>query len=112
VTSDLDDRVSNQPPPLALDVLRTLRSNRAALEQIGVRHVSLFGSVARGEEGPDSDVDLLIETDPDVVDNLFALSCVHRTLQDLVPREIDVALLENIQPDVFEAFQRDNIRAF
>ena len=112
MTSDLNDRVSNSSNPLALEVLRTLRSNRSALQLVGVRHVSLFGSVARGEEGPESDVDLLIETDPDVVDNLFALSRVHRMLQNLVPRPIDVARRGQIRPDIFEAIERDNIRAF
>ena len=32
----------------------------------GVRHAALFGSCARGEESPDSDVDIMIEVDPTV----------------------------------------------
>lgn len=38
------------------DVIKTLRANRARLEAIGVRHLSLFGSVARGEAGNDVDL--------------------------------------------------------
>lgn len=46
--------------------------------------LTLFGSVARCEEGPDSDVDILVDLDPEIVDDLFSYSRVQRTLQDLV----------------------------
>ena len=38
-----------------------LREHRADLERLGVKSLALFGSAARGESEPDSDVDLLIE---------------------------------------------------
>ena len=44
-----------------LDVLETLRGTRSGLSADGVRSLLLFGSAARGEAGPDSDVDLLVE---------------------------------------------------
>lgn len=39
-------------------VLNRLRERRAELEARGVRHAALFGSLARGEAGPDSDTPL------------------------------------------------------
>jgi hypothetical protein len=42
-----------------------LRQIEAALRQRGVAHAALFGSRARGEQGPDSDTDIMIEIDPD-----------------------------------------------
>lgn len=45
------------------DAIRILRDHRADLDGMGVRSLSLFGSVARGEAGPQSDVDVLVEFD-------------------------------------------------
>ena len=46
-------------------LLEELRANRNAIVELanryGARHLRVFGSVARGEEGPDSDVDFLVE---------------------------------------------------
>ena len=43
--------------------MRILREHRAELDAMGVRSLSIFGSVARDEAGPESDVDLLVEFD-------------------------------------------------
>ena len=45
------------------DAIRILRDHSADLDGMGVRSLSLFGSVARGEAGPQSDVDVLVEFD-------------------------------------------------
>jgi predicted nucleotidyltransferase len=42
-------------------VISRIRRHRAELEKLGVKSLSLFGSVARGEERPNSDVDILVE---------------------------------------------------
>ena len=44
----------------------------------------LFGSFARGEERPDSDVDILVMLDQDAHVGLFKLSGMHLELQDLL----------------------------
>lgn len=47
---------------MLLDALRTHRDAILALgDQYGARHIRVFGSVARGEERPDSDVDFLVD---------------------------------------------------
>ena len=46
-------------------IIARLRENEAALRARGVTHAALFGSRARGDEGPDSDTDIMIEIDPD-----------------------------------------------
>jgi hypothetical protein len=47
------------------EIIARLRENEAALRQRGVAHAALFGSRARGEQGTDSDTDIMIEIDPD-----------------------------------------------
>ena len=42
------------------DVLAKLRENESALRARGVKHAALFGSCARGDNRPDSDIDIMI----------------------------------------------------
>ena len=53
------------------EAIAVLVANRDALRARGVRHAALFGSVARGEAHPDSDLDILIELDPDAKIGIF-----------------------------------------
>jgi uncharacterized protein len=55
-------------------VIATLRSHEAELRAAGIRHLSLFGSLARGDTDDASDVDLVAELDPAVRIGLFALT--------------------------------------
>ncbi len=76
------------------DVLEKLRAERDTLRaRYGVESLALFGSVARDEAGPDSDVDVLVEFDRPIT--LFDLVAVQQYLErclgvrrvDLVPRD-------------------------
>ena len=49
----------------SLDALETLRRSEQALRDRGVVHAALFGSVARGDDRAGSDIDIMIEIDPD-----------------------------------------------
>jgi predicted nucleotidyltransferase len=46
------------------DALEVLRRSEALLRARGVTHAALFGSVARGDNRADSDIDIMIEIDP------------------------------------------------
>ncbi|WP_327569578.1 nucleotidyltransferase family protein [Bradyrhizobium sp.] len=111
VMSDLAQR-SNSRPVLAR-VLQLLRQNRIDLEKAGIRHAEIFGSVARGEDTPDSDVDILVDLDPKLVDDLFAYSRVQRRLQDLVGRPVDIARKGRPRsPGMDAEIDRDAVRAY
>lgn len=75
--------------------------NRLA-ELYGVRNLRLFGSVARGEDQPDSDIDILVEMDADR--SLLDRIAFMQALEDLLGRKIDVvnkhALHESIRDQV------------
>jgi uncharacterized protein len=75
---------------LADQVIVTLRAHEAELRKAGIRRLSLFGSVARGDAEADSDVDLAAELDPDARIGLFALGALERRLADLVGRKVDL----------------------
>jgi predicted nucleotidyltransferase len=48
------------------EILDRLRENEAALRAQGVAHAALFGSVARREARPDSDIDIMVEIAPEI----------------------------------------------
>jgi predicted nucleotidyltransferase len=45
-------------------LIGSLKAAEPELRKRGIRHAALFGSVARGEERPDSDIDILVEFEP------------------------------------------------
>lgn len=70
-----------------------LREKREEILRIAARHgasnVRVFGSVARGEAGPDSDIDFLVELEPDR--SLLDHSALLVDLEDLLGRKVDIA---------------------
>lgn len=94
--------------PMAMD-LRQLRRSRAAIlaaaQKRGARSVRVFGSVARGEESEESDVDFLVTFEPDR--SLFDQVHLIGDLERLLGRHVDVVaeggLLERDQHILAEA---------
>src|ERR1700722_16327229 len=77
-------------------VIATLRAHEAELRAAGIRALSLFGSVARGEAGRGSYIDLAAEFDPAARMDLIRLVGLERELAVLLGREVQIvqALLE------------------
>ena len=67
------------------DVIAVLRLNADTLRARGVKHAALFGSVARGDDGPDSDIDILVELDPTAKVDLFAYVELRTFMAELFP---------------------------
>lgn len=67
-----------------------IRSNRSELERLGVTGLSISGSVARGESKSGSDVDVIIDFDPTIVQSIFDLSRIHDVLESELERPVDV----------------------
>ncbi len=74
---------------------------QAATESIGASNVRIFGSVARGEDTPDSDIDLLVDF-PARHLGLFALLRLAGDLEKILGRPVDVAAVEVLAPPVRE----------
>jgi predicted nucleotidyltransferase/DNA-binding transcriptional regulator YiaG len=91
-----------ESPGLMASLLREHRADiRAAAEAAGARNVRVFGSVARGEETPESDVDLLVDF-PAGERGLFPLLRLAREIEELVGRPVDVAAVEVMAEPVRE----------
>ncbi len=74
---------------------------RAAAEAVGATNIRVFGSVARGEDTPDSDIDLLVDS-PAHERGLFPLLRLAGEIESLIGRPVDVAAVEVMAPPVRE----------
>jgi predicted nucleotidyltransferase len=94
------------------EAVAILIHHRDDLQARGVRHAALFGSVARGEARSDSDVDIMIELDPNVELDIFAYVGVTRYIAQLFTSPVDVVAREALKPHVRPWAERDAIHAF
>jgi predicted nucleotidyltransferase len=94
------------------EALAILVHHRDALQARGVRHAALFGSVARGETRPDSDLDILIELDPDAELDVFAYAGLRRYISDLFTGPVDVVDRDGLKSHLRPPTECDAIYAF
>jgi len=85
--------------PRAEEVLATLARETSALKRFGVRRLSLFGSTARGEARPESDLDFLVDFDRKTFRNYMGLADF---LEGLFGHKVDLVIRETIKPLVRE----------
>src|SRR5882724_10799624 len=93
-------------------ILRALQAGGPRLRRLGVRHLSLFGSTARGTARPDSDVDLMVELDPRRKLDLLDYAGIVGEIQKLLPQRVDVARRDKLKPHVAPAALRDEVHVF
>ena len=112
--SAMDAEITTLDPTLdeREHVLRILREEAPGLRARGIAQLSLFGSMARGEAGPGSDVDLLIDLAPDASFGLFDLIDVQERLGERFGRSVNVAFCSTLRPWLRERIEGDRIRIF
>jgi len=78
------------------DFFKKIEAHRDELARAGVRRLGVYGSVARGEARPDSDVDILVEFDrtPD----LFEFTALRDRLVEILGRPVDLATPLGLKP--------------
>ena len=79
------------------DILNVLEQNRSRLRALGVKSIGLFGSFVRGEQRPDSDIDLLVKLEPGqkTFDNFIELSFF---LEEVLQRKVELVTVESLSP--------------
>ena len=88
------------------DVLRVLRAHEAELRAMGIERLDLFGSFARDEVGPDSDVDLLADLD-EQAKHSWARLVGHDDIEGWVGRAVDLLTNGIANPYVRRTVNRD-----
>lgn len=91
------------------DVLADKRDEILRLaERRGGSNVRVFGSVARGEAGPFSDIDFLVDFPPDT--SIFTVIGLWRELSELLDRDVDLLTDGALDDDLREFVLRDAVR--
>jgi len=93
-------------------VIAKLRNMRLSLKRAGIEHLSLFGSKARGDDSPKSDVDLMAEFDTEKKFSLLDLVALENRLADILNMPVDLAAAKSLRDGVRERATREAVLAF
>jgi len=93
-------------------VLAILRDHEAPLRRQGVLRAALFGSTARNEALPGSDLDIMVEIDPAARVDLYGYAGITRYIAELFPVPVDVAERDMLLEAVRRTAENDAVYAF
>lgn len=97
-------------------ILDQLRQHQAELQSAGVETLSLFGSVARGDDGPDSDVDVAVTLADDITFSGFgyfgALATLKERIEAITGKTVDIVSEPVRKESLRHSIERDRAVAF
>ena len=101
---------------MATGTLDTIRLRLAATEpelrRRGVRHLVVFGSVARGNDRSDSDIDLAVEIEEGRPFSVIRMEDTRLLLEDVLHRPVDLGEIDSFRPQVRARFERERVIIF
>jgi predicted nucleotidyltransferase len=90
------------------EILALIEQNQTALRKLGVRRLGLFGSYARGEATPESDLDFVVELSDKSFDAYMDLK---NFLEELFRSRVDLVTVGSIKPRLLPIIQREAVYA-
>jgi predicted nucleotidyltransferase len=94
------------------DALATLRRHERELRARGVAHAAVFGSVARGDAHFGSDLDIMIDVEPETPLTVYGYVGLKEYIAGLFDGPVDVVTRDALKPYVRPAATADAIYAF
>lgn len=91
------------------NILHCLNQDQNVLKEYGVQSLSLFGSVAKGEEKEASDVDILVRFDQPL--GLFAFMELKDHLEELLHAHVDLVTEAALHPHLRSRILKESIHA-
>ena len=93
-------------------VLEVLRAHEHELRSKGVARLAVFGSVARGQPMPESDIDVMIDLDSGNIPSLFVYLGIARDLENWLGRSVDLAVRTRLKRWIRPAAEAEAVYAF
>lgn len=94
-------------------VIRQIRSRREELAELGITHVAIYGSIARGDGVATSDIDVVIEHANNSSFSLIDLSIAADILEQACKRRVDLLTKRTLERTAFSATAfRESVSAF
>jgi uncharacterized protein len=93
-------------------VIAVLREHEVELRAAGVVRLSLFGSTARGEQHPDSDIDLLAAFDGTRRISLLDVAGIEQQIARILGRPVELVEEGTLKPRVRKNVEAEALRAF
>jgi predicted nucleotidyltransferase len=94
------------------DIIAKLKEARPTLEAEGVAHLAIFGSRVRGDYRPDSDLDLLLDLDPDRRLSLLDIIGIEHLVTDKIGIRAQATVREGVSPRFAERIADDVVEVF
>src|SRR5512143_975422 len=91
------------------EAIQILRKHAGEIRARGVTHLALFGSIARGDAGPESDIDVVVDIEPGRKFSLIDQAGLRLLLCDLFGRETDVVVRKDLQPKFCDRIAGDEV---
>jgi len=91
------------------EIISLLKAHRTELDEFGVDSLYVFGSVARGEAGPRSDVDMLVDFNRPI--GLIRFVRLQRRLSDLLGTRVDLATRDALREPMRTRILAEAVRA-
>jgi predicted nucleotidyltransferase len=93
-------------------IIARLREIAPAIKAQGVTNLAIFGSRARGDARPDSDLDVLIDTTPRGASPAFDFFKVLHLIEDATGLQIQISMRDLLKPRITERIADDVIEVF
>jgi predicted nucleotidyltransferase len=100
-------RGSSRKPPTKDEVVAKLAALETPLRERGLKSLAVFGSVVRGAARLDSDVDVLVDIEPDARFSLIDLVALKDFLEDRLDRKVDVVTKAGLESDIRDRVLRE-----
>jgi uncharacterized protein len=94
------------------DIIAKLKEAETALRARGIRRAAVFGSVARGDARPDSDIDILVEFEPGSEGTIYDYIRLKEFVASLFDGPVDVIDRDALKPHLRAPLERDTLYAF
>jgi predicted nucleotidyltransferase len=92
-----------------VDVLRIIRGIQSELaDRFTVQRIGVFGSFAKGDEGPESDVDIIVELAEPTFDHYMDLKF---RLEEVLKRPVDLVMADTVKPRIKPIIEREIVYA-